>query len=218
MQPRDARHVIWDWNGTLLDDVTACIDAINRMLDARARPPITRARYREVFQFPVQRYYRLLGFDLAAEDWDAMAREFHAHYDGTARLAALRPGTRQVLAALRDRGTPMSVLSASEKRILETRLVEEQIDHFFDHVYALDNLYAESKLHLGHALLEVLSLPPRDVVLVGDTTHDVEVARALECQCVLVAGGHQAEARLADCGCTMLATIEDLCDILPPRP
>ena len=48
------RHVIWDWNGTLVDDVAATLAAVNRMLSARGMPALDIVRYREVFDFPVR--------------------------------------------------------------------------------------------------------------------------------------------------------------------
>lgn len=189
-------HVVWDWNGTLLDDVFACVAAVNRMLAARQLPCIDPEQYREVFDFPVKRYYRRLGFNLDAEDWDAMAREFHRHYDAFAVDAGLRPGAAETLTRIRDRGITMSVLSACEITTLERMLKERGIRHFFDHVFGLDNLNATSKLDQGKLLIEALDLPSEEIVLVGDTNHDHEVARHLGIHCVLLAGGHQSKARL----------------------
>jgi phosphoglycolate phosphatase len=190
-------HIVWDWNGTLLDDIQPCVDAINRMLEVRQLPGIDRQQYRDIFDFPVKGYYRRLGFDLNNEDWDSMAKEFHKHYGQLAAEAGLRAGTADTLAAIRDRGITMSILSACEITILERMLLERGIRHYFDHVFGLDNLYASSKLDQGRRLIEALSLPPDDILLVGDTNHDHEVAEQLGLKCVLLDGGHQAEHRLA---------------------
>jgi len=208
------RHILWDWNGTLLDDVAACVCAINRMLRRRGLPEIGEALYRERFGFPVRNYYAALGFNLAAEDWDALAREFHAHYAETARGAPLRAGAAEALAALSARGVPMSVLSACEQSILERMLAERGLDGHFERVRGLSDLYAGSKRELGRRLLRELALPPEAVVLVGDTIHDHEVARALGCACVLLAGGHQAEERLRRCRRPLLRSLEQLPEVL----
>jgi phosphoglycolate phosphatase len=201
-------HVIWDWNGTLLDDVQACVDAINRMLARRSLPMTDTVRYRDIFGFPVRGYYAELGFDLAAEDWDGMAREFHADYAETARPAALRNGARAALAALRAAGTPMSILSACELGILRRMVAERGVDAFFDHIFGLGDLYAASKVELGRRMLRDTGVDPAKVLLVGDTVHDYEVAQALGCRAVLMAGGHQSAARLRACGCPVLEGFE----------
>jgi phosphoglycolate phosphatase len=192
-----ATHIIWDWNGTLLDDVTACVDAINEMLAARQLPCISRTYYRDIFDFPVKGYYERLGFDLATEDWDAMANEFHLHYGKFSRAAELRPATAETLGRMRDRGLSMSILSASEITLLERTLEARGIRHFFDHVVGLSDRYAASKLDKGKLLMAALGIPRNDILLVGDTNHDHEVAETLGIDCVLLTGGHQSEHRLA---------------------
>ncbi len=208
------RHIVWDWNGTLLDDVAACVDAINAMIRRRGLRPLTHDHYRRIFQFPVKSYYVGLGFDLEDEDWDAIAREFHANYDCTSREAGLRTGVQELLRELRTGGVPMSILSASEEGILENMLQARGIASFFEHVYGLSDLYAASKLELGHALLDALPAAPADVLLIGDTTHDHEVAAAMGCRCWLLAGGHQAPERLRECGCPTFEDLATLADAL----
>ncbi len=65
-----ANYIIWDWNGTLLDDVGAAVNALNRMLAVRGVAPTTREYYRAHFGFPVRPFYEELGVNLAHEDWD----------------------------------------------------------------------------------------------------------------------------------------------------
>lgn len=204
------RHVVWDWNGTLLDDVGACVTAINCMLGRRNLAVIERDKYRDTFSFPVQDYYRKLGFDLEGEDWDLMAREFHADYDGAAKAARLRPDAMETLDHIRSSGTPMSVLSASETGILRKMLEREKIRDYFKDVHGLSDLYAESKLALGQAMMKDLAIDPASVLLVGDTIHDYEVACELKCRCVLIAGGHQSEPRLRTCDCAVLDALVNL--------
>ena len=198
------RHIIWDWNGTLLDDANACVAAINRMLEKRGLPTVDSDSYREVFGFPVRNYYLTLGFDLSREDWNATAREFHDIYAETSAGSGLRSGVRGILEALRRRGTPMSVLSASELSILEAMMRARGIRDFFGEVRGLDNLHATSKAGLGRDLMASLGRDGSQVLLVGDTIHDFEVAGEMGCACALVAGGHQAEHRLRRCGCPVL--------------
>ncbi len=72
----DIDHVIWDWNGTLLNDVPHAVETINFMLEPRGLPLMNIERYREVFSFPVRRYYETLGFDLQAESFAHLCDQF----------------------------------------------------------------------------------------------------------------------------------------------
>ena len=203
-------HVIWDWNGTLLDDVSACVASINRMLAKRSLPQIDQRRYRDVFGFPVKNYYLTLGFNMAAEDWPGMAREFHDFYAEEARTSVLRDGVVDLLDRLRRRGTPMSVLSASERSILTNMLGARGIAGYFESICGLSDLYAHSKTELGRELMAGIAGAGADVVLAGDTTHDHEVACELGCRCVLVEGGHQSGPRLRRCGCPVVSGVPAL--------
>ncbi len=205
-------HIVWDWNGTLLDDVDACVEAINCMMQRRGLGALERSRYVDVFEFPVKNYYRRLGFDLDNEDWDAMAIEFHEHYDRTARDSALREGTREQLVHFQNRGVPMSVLSACEENILNRMMSERDVDTFFLRVHGLSHLHATSKVSLGQELMADLAMDPSSVLLIGDTLHDYEVALELGCRCLLVEGGHQSMGRLQGCGADV---IEGMRDIVP---
>jgi phosphoglycolate phosphatase len=204
------RHVIWDWNGTLFDDVDAALRSINTMLGERGLPLLSKERYRQVFGFPVIDCYRVLGFEFNTDsEWDAIANEFHAHYNQIAEESALSVGAQDVLDGLTERGVAMSVLSASETITLQGLLKRYGLDTCFEHVFGLDNLYGSSKLDLGHRLMEQLDVAPDEVLLIGDTKHDFDVAVAMGCRCVLYLDGHQDQARLEGCGCRLVSSFSE---------
>src|SRR5690606_8742813 len=97
-------HVIWDWNGTLLDDVALCLDIMNRMLDQRGMRRIEPVRYRQIFDFPVQLYYSQLGFDFDAEPFEDLAASYCDQYDARVIECALQHNARRLLERLSDRG------------------------------------------------------------------------------------------------------------------
>ena len=201
-------HVIWDWNGTLLDDVEACVQAINILLGRRGMPRVDRARYTAVFGFPVQEYYRQLGFDFGREDWNRVAAEYHDVYDMVAVNAPLRAGARATLEQCRGAGLALSVLSACEQVRLEQMMRERGVHACFERICGRADVYAHSKLELGRELLSAGRWRAHESVLVGDTTHDCEVAQALGIACLLMTGGHQSEARLRPCGCPLVADMD----------
>jgi phosphoglycolate phosphatase len=192
--------LIWDWNGTLLDDAAASLASLNVMLVRRRLPPITLRRYRRSFGFPVKPYYAQLGFDLGTEDWDRICVEFHEAYRRFARDSRLRPGASRALQRFRGLGLRMHVLSASETGLLEAMVRARGIADCFISLRGLDNLHGGSKEKTGLSLMAAHGIAGRDVLLVGDTSHDHEVACALGCRCVLMEGGHQSPERLRACG------------------
>lgn len=203
------QHIIWDWNGTLLDDTQAGVNAVNGMLAARGLPQIDIPGYRDVFGFPVSDFYRAIGFRLEEENWDEMAREFHDRFlaDTTIRL---HTDAVRALDCFRSAGVGQSVLSASEQGILLGMLEDYGVARYFAGVFGVDNLYGHSKRELGRVLLRQLALDPASTLLIGDSLHDHEVAQDLGTGCLLVAQGHQSRARLARTGAPVLECLAEL--------
>ncbi len=203
------RHIVWDWNGTLQNDVQAAVNGINVLLRARGLPTVDLERHRWLFSFPVRNYYTALGFQLEAEDWTALAHQFITAFNNDP-TTSLFEGTRDTLTRLHDQGIGMSILSAAEQTSLERTLVKHGIRDFFSIVSGLDDHGAGSKRHLADALLARVGLPPETVWMIGDTTHDKAVADAMGCPCVLLASGYQCRSRLASCDCPVLDSVGDI--------
>lgn len=203
------RHIVWDWNGTLQDDVQAAVNGINLLLGQRGMAQVSIGRHRELFSFPVADYYRELGFVLEKENWDEMAHTFITAFaaDSSARLF---DGTVPALSRFEAAGVPMSILSACQRDVLEEALLSAGIRRFFHTVKGLGDPGAVSKIALAEELFATIDVPAGDVLLVGDTTHDKEVADAAGCRCVLLASGYQSRERLAACGCTVLDSVADV--------
>lgn len=204
MKPDGIGHIIWDWNGTLLDDTVASLNTINRMLATRGLSTMDLGQYRDLFGFPIRDCYVKLGFNLEVEAWDAVSREFHSIYMGEAAGVGLRDGIVGLLDRLSAGGKTMSVLSASERTILLDLMTAKGVRSYFKNVYGHSDLFGSSKVELGRRFLRDTAIPPDQILLIGDTDHDYEVARELNCRCILMADGHQSEARLRKCPCLVL--------------
>ncbi|HEX9978007.1 MAG TPA: HAD hydrolase-like protein, partial [Acidimicrobiia bacterium] len=105
------RHVIWDWNGTLLDDVRECVAVVNFLLAARHLPPLTLEKYRDCVDFPVVNFYRQLGFIFEGETFEQVAHEYIAGYLNMVPRCSLHDGARETLDALAGAGFTHSLLS-----------------------------------------------------------------------------------------------------------
>jgi phosphoglycolate phosphatase len=207
---RKYAHVIWDWNGTLLNDVWLCIEIVNAMLQTRERPRISQRQYVEMFDFPVKTYYQRVGFDFSRESFESLAAEFMREYDRRQHECSLCPGATTLLQYCRNHAITQSLLSASHQARLEHIVTVYQIRPFFHQVSGLTDVYAASKVANGQALLRQLNMSPNDVLLVGDTTHDVEVAQALGVDCVLLDGGHHSRRKLESTGMTVKDSLHEL--------
>jgi len=203
------KHIIWDWNGTLLDDTQACVNSVNKMLAERGLPQLAVEQYRSLFGFPVSDFYREIGFVLEDEDWDALAEKFHNLFLSDSSIK-LHSETRSVLLQLQERGVIQSILSASKHSILEKMIEEYELGSYFQRIAGIDNLYGDSKLSVGRALIENLDVPLTRILMIGDSLHDYEVSGDLGIDCLLIAQGHQSFERLASAGVPVLHSLGDL--------
>ncbi len=190
--------IIWDWNGTLLNDVQMCVNCMNVLLEKRNLPRLSFDTYRSVFNFPVRDYYEKIGFDFTCEDFEVPAKEFMDLYHRFLPETSLFPCAGKVLAYFERKGYRQLILSAMEHNSLLKTLEEKGILNYFDAVSGIDNIYAGSKQEMARAFLDRLGLNSHNMVLVGDTLHDREVAQALGIDYLLVAAGHQSKSRLLE--------------------
>ena len=204
------KTIIWDWNGTLLNDINICIDAINLLLDKRNKTRIDKATYREIFTFPVRDYYIKAGFDFSDEPFEKPAMEFINEYEQMVGHATLHEDATSVLDHAAEQGYNQMILSAMQKDFLLRLIQTHALEHYFSNISGIDDHYAEGKTALGKKLLSGLNGGGDHVLLVGDTIHDHEVAQALGIEAILVANGHQSEARLMETGCRVVKKLEEL--------
>jgi len=207
-------HIIWDWNGTLLNDVDWCFATINRLLATQQKPPLpSLAAYREVFGFPIIDYYRRAGFDLAAESYDSLAAKYIALYHGAgSESMGLFENAEAVLQAVKTSGRSQVILSASSQENLFAQLAPFDIHGLFDEILGISDIFAKGKVEIG--LNYIAHNPVQNGLFIGDTLHDFEVADAMGIDCVLVAQGHQSRERLQVCGVPVLADLAEVWDYL----
>ena len=209
--PNKYTHVIWDWNGTLLDDAEWCLSCINTLLKARSLQPIADLRaYRDVFGFPVKDYYHRAGFNFDKEPFEIPAAEFIDLYHSDNSRFRLFNGAAEVLAAVNRMGLQQAILSASELSNLRSQICLFDIERYLDDIIGISNIYAESKVTAGQEYVARKGLDSSNTVLVGDTAHDHEVAQALGVHCILIANGHQHREVLLKCGVPVLGCITDI--------
>ena len=123
--------VIWDWNGTLLDDIDLCINSINKLLINRNLPIVEKETYREIFSFPVQDYYKALGFDFKKEDFSIPAHQFIDLYKTGFDSCGIQKNALEVLQNFKEKGIHQFVLSAMEHEMLEKTLMGKGISEYF---------------------------------------------------------------------------------------
>ncbi len=200
--------VIWDWNGTLLSDVSANIATINALLTRRSLPPIgSTDAYLKGFNIPVKDYYVELGFDVKKESFDDIAAEYIDEYKKRLPRCTLFDGTRETLQTLHDAGVKQYIVSAAEDSRLKAEVASYGIAEFFHGIFGNSNNLGGGKAAVAEKLIDTCGVNREKVLFIGDLTHDAEVAESVGCACALIPMGHQSRERLSATGATVIEGI-----------
>lgn len=204
--------VIWDFNGTLADDVDIGIESTNLLLRRRGMAEIESVeQYKELFGFPIIDYYKKLGFDFEKEPYDIVAREWVDEYLSRETAIKTNKNAEKTLAEIRSMGIGQIILSSSEIGMLERELSLLGIREYFDAVLGIDNIHAGGKIEMAKRWAEGKSF---SALLIGDTAHDFNTARAIGADCVLFSGGHDSKNKLTACTENVIDDIYDIIGFL----
>lgn len=207
-------YVIWDWNGTLFNDVQISIDTMNKMLEVKEYPQrLDTDLYKSIFSFPVVDYYIKVGLDFEKHSFDELAQLFIDLYSEVQDSAELFDSVRDVLKYFNSLGLKQSVISVCEKERLYHQISLFDIEDYFDDVIGTDDNYAVSKADIAKKWFADHELHPDKAVFIGDTVHDYEVARAVGCDSILIADGHQSREVLSVIDAVIINCISDIKEI-----
>jgi len=208
--------ILWDWNGTLLDDVRYALGVRNRVFPRFGLPAIEDIEtYHEQFTFPVRLYYERAG--VTEENFIAIAHAWMDEYVAGVNTVPLFADAVSVLDRFDRAGFRQVVLSASQEDNLRSQLANAGILERFEAVLGLSHIYATDKTDIAKAWLEDNQIDPASCVLLGDTVHDAAVADSLKMDCVLIARGHMSKARLLSTGRPVYASLSEAAELILGR-
>ena len=188
-------HIVWDWNGTLLDDLPIVVEAVNRSLGALGEGPITADDYRDHYTRPVRHFYDgLLGRTVTDDEWLRLNATFHDSYFTLAEAVDLAPGAHDAIAMIDDSGWTQSLLSMSPSDWLGETVRRLGLTHRFDLVDGLSGPTGGRKAQHLEVHLRSLAVGGETTVVIGDTPDDVAAARYVGATAILFHGGsHHVE-------------------------
>ncbi|MBQ7968455.1 MAG: HAD family hydrolase [Clostridia bacterium] len=203
------RHVIWDWNGTLLDDIQASYEAVNDMLKMYEKPLITLEQYYSYVDTPIYKFYEHI-FDLSVITMDIIKPLYGRFYLEKENQIKLACGAEKLLLRLKEKGVKQYILSAAHTDDLTKQAKRLGVYEFFDEISASGDYEAGSKIERAKALFERENIDRAECVMIGDTLHDVDTAESLGIDCLLYSKGHTDSATLIETGKTVCSSFEDI--------
>lgn len=189
------QNIIWDWNGTLLNDVEYCYQIVSQLALQNSVPPFTIQEYLDSFGFPVEGYYRSLGFTFEKKSFSQISGDFIDLYLKNIDTIRPYPLAQQTLKICQSQYRQFLFSAYQDKRLQE--LVQTiGLNSFFDKIQGISNDLAESKQNLFKNIFQEIS--PKSTLMVGDTLHDAEIAASYNSNCILISHGHQNHQRLKE--------------------
>ncbi len=190
------KNIIWDWNGTIINDVEYVVKIVNSILEDEKLNKISLAEYREKFCFPVISFYKSVGINFKEKTFSQYCDTFMSRY--LKGLSDCSPFSyiKNIIENLHQSNKLQIILSASDQNNLEDMVSDFGINKYITTLYGLDDLEANSKIDRGRQLVSDLNLNTEKSIIIGDTLHDLEVGKALGIDVLLLSHGHQSYERL----------------------
>jgi phosphoglycolate phosphatase-like HAD superfamily hydrolase len=211
-------HLVWDWNGTLLDDIHAVIAATNAAFAEIGHEPITLERYRELYCVPIPLFYeRLMNRAPTDAEWLVLDASFHRHYTEQRVNCALTEGVEELLTQWALAGSSQSLLSMYGHDELVPVVRGYGIERHFVRVDGRTGPSGGSKaLHMERhltALAATGSISPLRTVVIGDAVDDAVAAAHVGARAVLYTGGSHSRAGLEAVGVPVVDSLAEAVEV-----
>ncbi len=211
---KEYKVLIWDFNGTLIDDIDAALASVNDMLKRRNLPVINFEQYASYVDTPIIKFYEHIFDDLYSMNFDEIALEFNEGYENHLKERAVMGNSEEVLGYFNNLGKLQTVISATHIDKVTKRLGEFGLTDYFDRILAHDNLIAEDKTHLAVRYFAEKGINPKEAIVIGDCVADFKMAMAIGCDCVLTTQGHQSRKEFAETTAIVIDSLTELKNII----
>lgn len=204
------KHIFFDFNGTLINDVDLCLELLNNLLKSQKKPLVDMEKYKQIFTFPIIKYYEAAGIDFNIESFDSLAIKFINEYQPKSLECGLYSCVIETLNILKNKDINLYILSASEVNNLIEQCKHYKIDKYFNKILGIDNIHAGSKVDIAKKYIKEANINVDEAIFIGDTLHDYEVAEAMGVSARLVSCGHQAVDVLKTAGVKIYKDISEI--------
>ena len=203
------KNIIWDWNGTILNDAPVAFEATNILLERYGYPTITLEYYRDNVDTPIVNFYSKI-FDLNRHDMEMLDDEWDVLYNHLSDKIKLHSDIEEMLSAFANNNLNQIILSAFKTNEITKYARKFSIENYFDDILGTQNIVMESKTIRGRRYMQKHDFAPKQTLYIGDTVHDYNTARDLGVDCILFSGGQQSPKLLKQCGVPVYDSFADI--------
>ena len=196
------KNIIWDWNGTIIDDTAVAFEATNILLKKYGYPTISLEFYRDNIDTPVVNFYKKI-FDLSKQSMETLDKEWGVLYNKLSKKTGLHKDVVKALDYFRKENCRQIILSAFKTAEITKYAESLNVKHYFVDILGTEGIAMESKAVRGKRYFQENYFDLKETLYIGDTLHDYETAQQLEIDCILVSCGQQSPRQLNKCDTTV---------------
>ncbi|MCL1946241.1 MAG: HAD hydrolase-like protein [Chitinivibrionia bacterium] len=187
--------IIWDWNGTIVDDSRLTFDIYCEECELYNLKKMDFDEYKKRFYFPVSKFYEEVG--LPKEKYRQIADKFAELYRPKWNEIKVHQQVHEYLTKFKNAGISQFILSAYEQNELCDMVSFFDLREYFTEIAGVYDNLAKSKVQRGKELIESRKIDAKKTLMIGDTPHDFEVAAALGADALLLSWGTVSHEKLA---------------------
>jgi len=193
MDCKAIESIIWDWNGTILNDVDNNINAVNMILQKRNLAVITKEEYRRKIKIPIKQFYNDIGLEINdPETYNLITNDYWKYYNmGYKNNTKINDGMENILIKLKENDINNYLLSATQHDKLIKQVKDKGMEIYFKDIIGNNNYEVKSKLEKAKELIKNENIKVNNTILIGDLISDYELAEELRIKCILYSNGHQ---------------------------
>ena len=183
-----------EWH--LVDDASLCVEILNGLLDEYGKKYYFRL-LQENFSFPVDNFYRKISLPHNGAEFEEISKKFIFRYREKWKKCSLQKNTLDILRHFESLNIKQIILSAGNQYDVEKFIKYYGLDFFFEQILGTDNIKAEGKVELAMNFFSKSDYKAEEILIVGDTLHDLEIGNKIGCMTILSSMGHNSKSFLA---------------------
>lgn len=206
--------VIFDWDGTLCDSVEQIVRSVQGVARELGLPVPSEAAAANIIGLSLPRAMEVLFPEESPQRLEALISGYASNYVASAEVPTLFPGALETLHELKGRGFELAVATGKSRRGLDRVLAALDLEGLFSATRCADETSSKPDPLMIAQLLDERSFSPEEVIMVGDTEYDLEMARNAGVASVGVSFGVHSVERLADhAPLAIIDTLPELLDL-----
>jgi phosphoglycolate phosphatase len=187
--------IVFDWDGTLMDSAAMIVDSVQAAARDLGLEPPTDERARHIIGLGLGDALRHAMPDLPEDHYPELVERYRHHYLSRDHQLVLFAGADALIRQLSDNGFRLGVATGKSRKGLERALIHTGLGDYFHATRCADECHSKPHPQMIEELMGEFAVAPAQTLMIGDTTHDLQMAANAGVDAVAVSyGAHPADA------------------------